>query len=99
MSTFSTKALPDRPEFALKLLEYILYTKLPENASFPQYNEAVKDLERVCSLEMQKLAMLFADDFMASRTCFLDMVMELTIIGGIPISRSQNQRGCGSSRY
>jgi exportin-5 len=65
MSTFSTKALPDRPEFALTLLEYIFHTKVPDNTAYPQYSEAVKDLERVCSLEMQKLAMLFADDFMA----------------------------------
>ncbi|KAF2177392.1 ARM repeat-containing protein [Zopfia rhizophila CBS 207.26] len=65
MSTFSTKALPDRPAFALTFLEYILTTRLPENAAFPQYSDTVKDLERVCSLEMQKLAMLFPDDFMA----------------------------------
>jgi exportin-5 len=64
MSTFSTKALPDRPRFALTFLEHMLTVKLADNPSFPQYSEAVKDLERICSLEMQKLAMKFPDDFM-----------------------------------
>jgi len=64
MSTFSTKALPDRPDFALRFLEYILQLDLPDNDAFPLYSEALKDLERICSLEMQKLAMMFADDFM-----------------------------------
>jgi exportin-5 len=64
VSTFSIKALSDRPEFAMTLLDYIFHTKLPEDASASQYSEAVKDLERVCNLEMQKLAMMFADDFM-----------------------------------
>ncbi|KAF2018354.1 ARM repeat-containing protein [Aaosphaeria arxii CBS 175.79] len=64
MSTFSTKALPNRPAFALTFLEHMLTVKLADNTAFTQYSEAVKDLERVCSLEMQKLAMKFPDDFM-----------------------------------
>ncbi|KAF1977272.1 ARM repeat-containing protein [Bimuria novae-zelandiae CBS 107.79] len=64
MSTFSTKALPDRPTFALSFLEYMLTVRLADNPAYPQYADAVKDLERICSLEMQKLAMKFADDFM-----------------------------------
>lgn len=64
MSTFSTKALPSRPSFALKFLEYIITIKFPENSAYPQYADTVKDLERICNLEMQKLAMKFADDFM-----------------------------------
>ncbi|KAF2122033.1 armadillo-type protein [Lophiotrema nucula] len=64
MSTFATKALPNRPAFALTFLEHMLTVKLADNEAFPQYSEAVKDLERVCSLEMQKLAMKFPDDFM-----------------------------------
>ncbi|KAF9731708.1 hypothetical protein PMIN03_010847 [Paraphaeosphaeria minitans] len=64
MSTFSTKALPDRPAFALSFLEYMLTVRLADNPAYPQYVDAVKDLERICSLEMQKLAMKFADDFM-----------------------------------
>ncbi|KAF2792108.1 ARM repeat-containing protein [Melanomma pulvis-pyrius CBS 109.77] len=63
MSTFSTKALPDRPAFALTFLEHMLTVRLADNTAFPQYSDAVKDLERVCSLEMQKLAMKFPDDF------------------------------------
>lgn len=64
MSTFSTKALPDRPAFALSFLEYMLTVRLADNPAYPQYADTVKDLERICSLEMQKLAMKFADDFM-----------------------------------
>ncbi|KAJ4290974.1 karyopherin [Kalmusia sp. IMI 367209] len=64
MSTFSTKALPDRPAFALSFLEYMLTIRLADNPAYPQYADTVKDLERICSLEMQKLAMKFADDFM-----------------------------------
>jgi exportin-5 len=64
MSTFSTKALPDRSAFALTFLEYMLTIRLADDPSFPQYSDTVKDLERICSLEMQKLAMKFADDFM-----------------------------------
>jgi len=63
MSTFSTKALPNRPAFALTFLEHMLTVRLADNTAFPQYSDAVKDLERVCSLEMQKLAMKFPDEF------------------------------------
>ncbi|KAF2846049.1 ARM repeat-containing protein, partial [Plenodomus tracheiphilus IPT5] len=64
MSTLSTKALGDRPAFALSFLEYMLTIRLADDTSFALYSDAVKDLERICSLEMQKLAMKFADDFM-----------------------------------
>ncbi|KAF2827190.1 ARM repeat-containing protein [Ophiobolus disseminans] len=64
MSTLSTKALGDRPAFALTFLEYMLTIRLADNTAYPLYSDAVKDLERICSLEMQKLAMKFADDFM-----------------------------------
>ncbi|KAF1949785.1 ARM repeat-containing protein [Byssothecium circinans] len=64
MSTFSTKALSQRPAFALTFLEYLLTLRLADNPSFPPYSDAVKDLERVCSMEMQKLAMKFPDEFM-----------------------------------
>jgi exportin-5 len=66
MSTFCTKALADRSAFALTFLEHMLTVKLADNTSFPQYSDAVKDLERICSLEMQKLAMKFPDDFIVS---------------------------------
>ena len=72
MSTFSTKALPNRPAFALGFLEYLLTVRLADNPSFTQYSDAVKDLERVCSLEMQKLAMKFPDDFMVSKAWSVD---------------------------
>jgi hypothetical protein len=62
--TFSTKALSERSAFALSLLEYILNSHLDDNPSAAAYSEAVKDLERTCSQEMQKLAMMFPDEFM-----------------------------------
>ncbi|KAF2259938.1 ARM repeat-containing protein [Lojkania enalia] len=64
MSTFSTKALPNRPGFALTFLEHMLTIRHVEDDAFPQYSETVKELERICSLEMQKIAMKFPDDFM-----------------------------------
>ncbi|KAH8726745.1 armadillo-type protein [Phaeosphaeriaceae sp. PMI808] len=64
ISTLATKALGDRPAFALTFLEYMLTIRLADNTDYPLYSDAVKDLERICSLEMQKLAMKFADDFM-----------------------------------
>jgi exportin-5 len=63
MSTFSTKALSERPAFALNFLEYMLTIRLADNPEYMQYSDSVKDLERICSLEMQKLAMKFANDF------------------------------------
>jgi len=71
MVTFSTKALPDRAGFALNLLEYILNATLPDNPALPQYSDAVKDLERTCSVEMQKLAMAFPDQFMVRTLLFI----------------------------
>lgn len=38
--------------------------KLADNTAFLPYSDAVKDLERMCSLEMQKLAMKFPNEFM-----------------------------------
>ncbi|KAF2641514.1 ARM repeat-containing protein [Massarina eburnea CBS 473.64] len=64
MSTFSTKALSQRPAFALTFLEYLLTIRLADDPSYSQYSDAVKDLERICSLEMQKLAMKFPEEFM-----------------------------------
>ncbi|KAH5342083.1 hypothetical protein HBI60_216870 [Parastagonospora nodorum] len=64
MSTLSTKALGDRPAFALTFLEYMLTIRLADDTAYPLYSDAVKDLERICSLEMQKLAIKFANDFM-----------------------------------
>ena len=64
MSSLSTRALGSRPAFALSFLEYMLTIRLADDTSLVLYSEAVKDLERMCSLEMQRLAMKFADDFM-----------------------------------
>ena len=64
ISAFSTKALSDRPAFALSFLEYLLTMKLADNTAFLPYSDAVKDLERMCSLEMQRLAMKFPNEFM-----------------------------------
>ncbi|KAF2758175.1 hypothetical protein EJ05DRAFT_476433 [Pseudovirgaria hyperparasitica] len=64
MVTFSTKALTTKPNFALGLLKYILDAPKQEDSAFPQYNESVKDLERSSSMDAQRLAAIFPNDFM-----------------------------------
>lgn len=64
MVTFSTKALTTRPAFALRMLEYLFNAPKQDNPAFPQYSQAVKDLERTCNTDIQRLAMSFPNEFM-----------------------------------
>lgn len=59
----SSKALDKAPSFALKVLEYILMTRLPDQPEFPAYSEAVKELHGLASHELRRLAMRYADYF------------------------------------
>ncbi|KAK1139975.1 karyopherin [Aspergillus melleus] len=59
----SSKALDKTPSFALKVLEYILMTRLPDQPEFPAYSEAVKELHGLASHELRRLAMRYADYF------------------------------------
>ncbi len=63
---FSTKALDRKPSFSLKVLEHILSIRLSEEPDLPIYSEAVRELQSVCSHELQRLAMRYPDYFMVS---------------------------------
>ncbi|KAK7529994.1 armadillo-type protein [Phyllosticta citribraziliensis] len=65
MVTFATRALHNRPHFAVQVLSYILNLPIHEEASAPQYSEAVKGLDQACAGEMQRLAMSFPDNFLS----------------------------------
>lgn len=66
MVTASTKALPASTDLAGNLLEYLLNTRVDEDTASSTLNEAARDLERTCSVEMQRLAMTFPDHFMTA---------------------------------
>ncbi|GKZ28903.1 hypothetical protein AbraIFM66950_001527 [Aspergillus brasiliensis] len=59
----SSKALDKTPSFALKALEYILMTRLPDQPEYPVYSESVKELHGLTSHELRRLAMRYADYF------------------------------------
>ncbi|KAF9892935.1 hypothetical protein FE257_000527 [Aspergillus nanangensis] len=59
----SSRALDKNPSFALKVLEYILMTRLPDQPEFPAYSEAVKELHGLASHELRRLAMRYSDYF------------------------------------
>ncbi|THC96525.1 hypothetical protein EYZ11_004024 [Aspergillus tanneri] len=59
----SSKALDKTPSFSLKVLEYILMTRLPDQPEFATYSEAVKELHGLASHELRRLAMRYADYF------------------------------------
>ncbi|KAL3482455.1 armadillo-type protein [Aspergillus californicus] len=59
----SSKALDKTPSFALKVLEYTLMTRLPDQPGFPVYSEAVKELHGTASHELRRLATRYADYF------------------------------------
>ena len=71
----SSKALDKNPSFALKALEHILVTRLPDRPEYPAYSEAVKELHSLSSNELRRLALRYADYFAVSsdRTPLLDM--------------------------
>lgn len=71
MSTFSTKPLGNRPAFAFGFLEYLLSVRLPDDPNLTMYSDAVKDVDKTCGQEMQKLAQKFADEFMVLRAILL----------------------------
>jgi exportin-5 len=62
----SSRALDKNPSFALKVLEHILVTRLPDQPEYPVYSEAVKELHGLSSYELRRLAMRYADYFAVS---------------------------------
>lgn len=59
----SSKALDNHQGFALKVLEHILMSRLPDRSEYPLYSEAVKELHGLASSELRRLAMRYADYF------------------------------------
>jgi exportin-5 len=62
----SSKALDSHPGFALKVLEHILMTRLPDRPEYPLYSEAIKELHGLASHELRRLAMRYSDYFAVS---------------------------------
>jgi exportin-5 len=60
---FSNRALDKKEGFALKVLEYLLETQLPEMPEHEVYSEAVKDLHMYATGELRRLATRHADYF------------------------------------
>ena len=60
---FSNRALEKKESFALKVLEYLLETQLPELPEHAVYSEAVKDLHMYATGELRRLATRHADYF------------------------------------
>lgn len=60
---FSNRALEKKESFALKVLEYLLETQLPEMPEYEIYSEAVKDLHMYATGELRRLATRHADYF------------------------------------
>ncbi|KAL8893153.1 MAG: hypothetical protein Q9215_000159 [Flavoplaca cf. flavocitrina] len=58
---FATGPLKKDARFVLKIFDYILDTNYPDDARYPSYSEAVKDLQSLCIHELQRLAMKFPD--------------------------------------
>ena len=63
---FSTWALDRKPSFSLKVLEHILSIRVSEEPELPIYSEAVRELQSVCSHELQRLALRYPDYFVVS---------------------------------
>lgn len=59
----STKALSDKPSFALKVLEHILMTDAQDRPEFLAYSDAVKELYSLATYEIRRLAYRYADYF------------------------------------
>lgn len=60
---FSNRALQKKESFALKVLEHLLTSQLPDLPEHPAYSEAVKDLQMYATGELRRLASRHADYF------------------------------------
>ncbi|KAJ5455108.1 hypothetical protein N7475_010229 [Penicillium sp. IBT 31633x] len=75
----SSKALDNHPGFALKVLEHILMTRLPDRPEYPLYSEAVKELHSLASSELRRLAMRYADYFYTFYDLLEPKIKEVTM--------------------
>lgn len=74
----SSRALDNHPAFALKVLEHILMTRLPDQPSYPMYSEAVKELHGLASHELRRLAIRYADYFSTFYDLLEPKIREIT---------------------
>ncbi|RMJ25119.1 hypothetical protein PHISP_04018 [Aspergillus sp. HF37] len=74
----SSRALDKNPSFALKVLEHILVTRLPDQPEYPVYSEAVKELHGLSSYELRRLAMRYADYFSGFYDILEPKIREMT---------------------
>lgn len=75
----SSRALDNHPAFALKVLEHILMTRLPDQPEYPVYSEAVKELHGLASHELRRLAIRYADYFSTFYDLLEPKIKEITI--------------------
>ncbi|KAJ6157769.1 hypothetical protein N7470_005361 [Penicillium chermesinum] len=75
----SSRALDNHPSFALKVLEHILMTRLPDHPEFPAYSEALKELHGLASHELRRLAMRYADYFATFYDLLEPKITEITM--------------------
>ncbi|KAL4926925.1 karyopherin MSN5 [Aspergillus undulatus] len=75
----SSKSLDKTPSFALKVLEYTLMTRLPDQAEFPAYSDAVKELNGLASHELRRLATRYADYFSTFYNLLEPKIQEITL--------------------
>lgn len=75
----SCRALDKTPSFALKVLEHILMTRLPDQPEYPAYSEAVKELHGMSSHELRRLAVRYADYFSTFYDVLEPKIREITM--------------------
>ncbi|GLI76865.1 karyopherin [Penicillium ochrochloron] len=75
----SSKALDNHPAYALKVLEHILMTRLPDQPQYPVYAEAVKELHGLASHELRRLAIRYADYFSTFYDLLEPKIREITM--------------------
>ncbi|KAI5304993.1 hypothetical protein KEM56_005544 [Ascosphaera pollenicola] len=73
----SAKALSEKPNFALRVLEHIMTSFVPEKSEFPSYSEAVKELNNLATYEVRRLAIRYSDYFTEFYDKLEQMVQEI----------------------
>ncbi|KAJ5884949.1 hypothetical protein N7495_009459 [Penicillium taxi] len=75
----STRALSNHSAYALKVLEHILMTRLPDLEIYPAYSEAVKELHGLASHELRRLAIRYADYFSTFYDLLAPKIQEISM--------------------
>ncbi|KAI5309281.1 hypothetical protein KEM55_003611 [Ascosphaera atra] len=80
----SAKALSDKPQFALKVLEHIMVSFVPERPEFPSYSEAVRELNNLATYEVRRLAIRYSDYFSGFYDSLEQKVAEIATVTATP---------------